>query len=143
MVNRPKPQLRPEHKTRIVNFFDDNSQARLTDVVDSLTHNFADLSIKQGTVHNLKTECNLSFKKGALQPAARNDSTKIGNRLAWVKQRTATDINYHESYIFVDESAFNSNMQPSGGWAKKRKPSYCNHFLYESNISYDFGRHFF
>jgi hypothetical protein len=58
----------------------------LTDAVDSLTHNFADLSIKKSTVHKfLKTECNLSFKKVILQLVARNNSTKIGNRLAWVK----------------------------------------------------------
>ncbi|KAI7889107.1 uncharacterized protein EV154DRAFT_592674 [Mucor mucedo] len=41
LVNRPKPQLRPEHKTLLVNSFD-NPQTRLTDAVDSLTHNFAD-----------------------------------------------------------------------------------------------------
>ncbi|KAG1055914.1 hypothetical protein G6F43_002152 [Rhizopus delemar] len=83
-----------------------------------------DLSIKKSTVHNfLKTECNLSFKKVTLQPVARDNSTKIGNRLAWVKQWTATDMNHLENRVFVDESAFNINMRPSSGWAEKGKPA--------------------
>ncbi|CEG77695.1 hypothetical protein RMATCC62417_12404 [Rhizopus microsporus] len=48
LVNRPKPQLGPEHKTHL-----------------STVHNF------------LKTECNLSFKKVTLRPVARNNNTKI------------------------------------------------------------------
>ncbi|EIE81429.1 hypothetical protein RO3G_06134 [Rhizopus delemar RA 99-880] len=83
-----------------------------------------DLSIKRTPVHNfLKTECNISFKKVTLQPVARDNSTKIGNRLAWVKQWTATDMNYLENRVFVDESAFNINMRPSSGWAEKGKPA--------------------
>jgi hypothetical protein len=123
LVNRPKPQLGQEHKTHLINFYDDNPQARLIDAVDSLTHSFADLSIKKSTVHNfLKSECNLSFKRVTLRPVARNDTTKIAARLAWVKHWAMTDMNYLGNCVFVDESAFNINMRPSGGWSEKGTP---------------------
>jgi hypothetical protein len=32
-------------------------------------------------------------------------------------------MNYLENCVFVDESAFNINMRPSGGWAEKGKPA--------------------
>ncbi|KAG1048041.1 hypothetical protein G6F43_009546 [Rhizopus delemar] len=124
LVNRPKPQLGQEHKTHLINFYDDNPQARLIDAVDSLTHSFADLSIKKSTVHNfLKSECNLSFKRVTLRPVARNDTTKIAARLAWVKHWTMTDMNYLGNCVFVDESVFNINMRPSGGWSEKGTPA--------------------
>ncbi|EIE85106.1 hypothetical protein RO3G_09816 [Rhizopus delemar RA 99-880] len=124
LVNRPKPQLGQEHKTHLINFYDDNPQARLIGAVDSLTHSFADLSIKKSTVHNfLKSECNLSFKRVTLRPVARNDTTKIAARLAWVKHWTMTDMNYLGNCVFVDESAFNINMRPSGGWSEKGTPA--------------------
>lgn len=120
LINRPKPQIGQEHKDHLVNFFDDNPQARLIDAVDSLTLHFAELSIKKNTVHKfLKTECNFSFKKVSLQPVARNDVTKIANRLTWVTQWTATDTNYLKNCVFVGESAFYINMRPLSGWSEK------------------------
>ncbi|KAG1048491.1 hypothetical protein G6F43_009119 [Rhizopus delemar] len=67
------------------------------------------------------TEYNFSFKKVSLQPVARNDTTKIANRLAWVTQCTATDTNYLKNCVFVGESAFHINMRPLAGWSEKGK----------------------
>ncbi|EIE86410.1 hypothetical protein RO3G_11121 [Rhizopus delemar RA 99-880] len=92
--------------------------------MDSLTQKLSDLSVKKSTVHNfLKTECNLSFKKLAAQPAARNSPTKIQNRKDWVIKWSATDMNYLENCVFVDESGFNISMRPPSGWSLKGKPA--------------------
>jgi hypothetical protein len=89
----------------------------------SLIQKFSDLSVKKSTVHNfLKTECNLSFKKLTTQPAARNSPTKIQDRKEWVIKWSATDMNYLENCVFVDESGFNINMRPPSGWSLKGKP---------------------
>ncbi|CAO3684303.1 unnamed protein product [Rhizopus microsporus] len=87
-------------------------QARVVD--------FTDLSVKKGTVHNfLKAEYNFSFRKLTTQPAARNSPAKIQERMNWVKKWTATDMNYLENCIFVDESGFNINMRSPSGWSLK------------------------
>lgn len=89
-----------------------------------LTQKFSDLSVKKSTVHNfLKTECNLSFKKLTTQPAARNNPTKIQDRKDWVTKWSATDMNYLENCVFVDEHGFNINMRPPSGWSLKGKPA--------------------
>ncbi|ORE02608.1 hypothetical protein BCV72DRAFT_338596 [Rhizopus microsporus var. microsporus] len=41
----------------------------------------------------------------------------------WVKKWTATDMNYLENCIFVDESGFNINMRSLSGWSLKGKPA--------------------
>ncbi|CAO3698202.1 unnamed protein product [Rhizopus stolonifer] len=92
--------------------------------MDLLTQKFSDLSVKKSTVHNfLKTECNLSFKKLTTQPAARNSPTKIQDRKDWVIKWSATDMNYLEKCVFVDESGLNINMRPPSGWSLKGKPA--------------------
>ncbi|KAG2196543.1 hypothetical protein INT47_010382 [Mucor saturninus] len=76
--------------------------------------------VKKSNVHNfLKNECNLSFKKLTTQPAARNNPTKIQDLKDW----SATDMNYLENCVFVEESGFNTNMRPPSGWSLKGKPA--------------------
>lgn len=80
--------------------------------------------MKDTSVRNfLKKECNLSFKKITRHPAARNDETKIANRLAWVEKRSQTDMNFLENCVFIDESGFDINMRPPGGWSEKGTPA--------------------
>lgn len=71
----------------------------------------------------MKKECNLSFKKITRHPAARNDETKIANHLAWVEKRSQTDMNFLENCVFIDESGFDINMRPPGGWSEKGTPA--------------------
>ncbi|KAI8638013.1 hypothetical protein BD408DRAFT_36486 [Parasitella parasitica] len=124
LVNRPKPQLDDRHKLHLLDFYDDRPQARIADAMNFLTQKFSDLSVKKSTVHNfLKTECNLSFKKLTTQPAARNNPTKIQDRKDWVTKWSATDMNYLENCVFVDESGFNINRRPPSGWSLKGKPA--------------------
>ncbi|KAI9485970.1 MAG: hypothetical protein EXX96DRAFT_645854 [Benjaminiella poitrasii] len=93
--HRPKQQLDDRHKLHLLNFYDDYPQARIVDAMDLLTQKFSDLSVKKSTVHNfLKTE----YRKD------------------WVIKWNATDMNYLENCIFVDESGFNINMRPPSGW---------------------------
>ncbi|RCH85997.1 hypothetical protein CU098_005278 [Rhizopus stolonifer] len=108
-----------------VNLYNDNPQARVVDAVTSLTEKFAGLTIKETSVRNfLKTECNLSFKKKITRHSApQNDSTKIAKCIAWVEERSKTDMNCLENCIFVDESGFDINMRPPGGWSAKGTPA--------------------
>ncbi|KAG2211168.1 hypothetical protein INT47_006287 [Mucor saturninus] len=111
------------HKIHLINLYDDNPQARVVDAVASLTEKFAGFTLKETSVRNfLKTECNLSFKKITRHPAPRNDSTKIAKRIVWVEERSKTDMDYLENCIFVDESGFDINMRPPGGWSAKGTP---------------------
>ncbi|KAG1454166.1 hypothetical protein G6F46_007552 [Rhizopus delemar] len=124
LVNRPKSQLDDRHKLHLLDFYDNWTHVLIVDAMDSLTQKLSDLSVKKSTVHNfLKTECNLSFKKLAAQPAARNSPTKIQNRKDWVIKWSATDMNYLENCVFVDESGFNISMRPPSGWSLKGKPA--------------------
>lgn len=123
-VNRSTGQLEERHKIHLVNLCDDNPQARVVDAVASLTEKFAGFTLKETSVRNfLKTECNLSFKKITRHPTPRNDSTKIAKRIAWVEERSKTDMDYLENCIFVDESGFDINMRPPGGWSAKGTPA--------------------
>ncbi|KAI7907173.1 uncharacterized protein BX663DRAFT_419240, partial [Cokeromyces recurvatus] len=101
------------HKVYLVEFYDNWPQARVVDTMDSLTQKFSDLTVKKSTAHNfLKAECNLFFlKKLTTQPAARNSPNKIQARKDWVIKWSATDMNYLENCIFVNESGFNINMK--------------------------------
>ena len=53
---------------------------------------------------------------------ARNDSTKIANRINWVNEWSKTDLSFLENCIFIDESGFNIKMRPPGGWSLTGTP---------------------
>lgn len=81
-------------------------------------------TLKETSVQNfLKKDCNLSFKKITRHPAPRNDPTKIANRIAWVEEWSKTEMSYLENCVFVDESGFDINMRPLGGWSMKGTPA--------------------
>lgn len=63
------------------------------------------------------------IQKITRHPAPRNDPTKIANRIAWVEKWSKTDMDYLENCVFVDESAFDINMRPPGGWSIKGTPA--------------------
>ncbi|CEI95284.1 hypothetical protein RMCBS344292_09474 [Rhizopus microsporus] len=104
LVNRPKSQLDDRHKLHLLDFYDNWPQVRIVDTMDSLTQKFSDLSL-------------------TTQLAARNSPTKIQDRKDWVIKWSATDMNYLENCIFIDESRFNINMRPPNGWLLKGKPA--------------------
>ncbi|OAD71612.1 hypothetical protein PHYBLDRAFT_170276 [Phycomyces blakesleeanus NRRL 1555(-)] len=124
LVNRLKPQLDERHKVHLLECYNNCPQAQVLDAMESLTQKFSDLTVKKSTVHNfLKNECNLSFKKLTHLPVARNNSDKIQARKNWVIKWTATDMNYLENCVFVDESAFDRNMRPPSEWSVKGTPA--------------------
>ncbi|KAI9254378.1 hypothetical protein EDC94DRAFT_678950 [Helicostylum pulchrum] len=124
LVNRPKPQLDERHKVHLLEFYDYWPQARVLDAMESLTQKFSDLTVKKSAVYNfLKDECNLSFKKLTRLPVARNNSDKIQARKDGVIKWIATDMNYLENCVFVDESAFDINMRPPSGCSVKGTPA--------------------
>ncbi|KAI9253617.1 hypothetical protein BY458DRAFT_462534, partial [Sporodiniella umbellata] len=99
-INKSAGQLDEKHKIHLLNIYDSNPQARVVDAVCSLTEKFESSILKESSVRSfLKTECNLSFKK--ITP----------------KQRITLKT------VFVDESAFDINMRPPGGWSIKGTPA--------------------
>lgn len=78
-VNRKKSQLQNEHK----DFFVHHSQTRTSDAVDNLAKKFENLNLRGAFIDDfLLTEGNLTMKKVALHPFARNDEDRLQKRLA-------------------------------------------------------------
>ncbi|KAI7858829.1 hypothetical protein BDC45DRAFT_531370 [Circinella umbellata] len=99
-----KPVEMMGHKGHLINFFDENKRVTITDTVDNLTKNFADLDIKKYRVAEfIKQECNLSVKVISRHPATRNSPAVIEKRAVW--------------------SGFDINMTRSRGWLKRGKPA--------------------
>ncbi|KAI9259240.1 hypothetical protein EDC94DRAFT_542989, partial [Helicostylum pulchrum] len=72
--SRPASKLQEPHKQYLIDFFDENFFAVITDAVDSLTAAFEGLGVKKFRVHRfMKDECNLSLKVDTLYPGPRND----------------------------------------------------------------------
>ncbi|KAG1499318.1 hypothetical protein G6F47_010792 [Rhizopus delemar] len=110
--------LQQEHKEYIINLYDQNPQARVVDIVESLTKSFENFSLKETSVRNfMKTECNLSFKRATLRSSERNSEDKLRQRFEWVERWTSTDMNYLSNCVFVDESGFDINMRPPSAWS--------------------------
>lgn len=81
-VNGKKSQLQDEHKTHLIDFFDENPHARISDAVEELTKNFEGFTLKETVVGKfISTECNLSIsKKFTRHLIVRNQPAKIKER---------------------------------------------------------------
>lgn len=78
---RKTGMLQQEHKEFIINLYDQHPQARVVDVIESLTSSFENFTLKETSVRNfMKNECNLSFKRATLHPEERNSEDKIQQR---------------------------------------------------------------
>ncbi|KAG2192948.1 hypothetical protein INT47_004687 [Mucor saturninus] len=78
---RKVSQLQEEHKAHLIEFFDDNPHARVSDAVEELTKNFEGFTLRETVVGKfISTECNLSIKKITRHPVARNQNAKIKER---------------------------------------------------------------
>ncbi|KAI8641033.1 hypothetical protein BD408DRAFT_368861, partial [Parasitella parasitica] len=116
--------LQQEHKEHIINLYDQSPQARVVDIVESLTKSFENFSLKETSVRNfMKTECNLSFKRATLHSSERNFEDKLRQRLEWVERWTSTDMDYLSNCVFVDESGFDINMRPPSAWSTVGTPA--------------------
>jgi hypothetical protein len=63
---------------------------------------------------------NVTFPFKTRRPAARNDSTEIADRIAWVEEWSKTDTNCLKNCVFFfDETGFDINMRPPGGRSTK------------------------
>lgn len=122
--SRPESQLNDGHKDHLINFFDKNKRATITDAVDDLTRNFADLDIKKSRVAEfIKEECNLSAKVISRHPATRNSPAVIEKRTVWVKEWLEKGMVYPQNCVFLDESGFDINMTRSRSWSKRGEPA--------------------
>ncbi|KAI8990356.1 hypothetical protein BDB01DRAFT_833370 [Pilobolus umbonatus] len=99
--------LQQEHKEYIINLYDQNLQARVVDIVESLTKSFENFSLKETSVRTfMKTECKLE----------RNSEDKLRQRFGWVERWASTDMDYLSNCVFVDESGFDINMRSPSAW---------------------------
>lgn len=123
-VHEKKSQLQDEHKTHLIEFFDENPHARGSDAVEDLTKNFEGFMLKDTVVGKfISTECNLSIKAITRHPVARNQGAKIKERREWVETRSKTNMDYTKSCIFIDESAFDINMKPPTARSARGTPA--------------------
>ncbi|KAG2214756.1 hypothetical protein INT45_001352 [Circinella minor] len=121
---RKGSQLQEEHKAHLIEFFDDNPHARVSDAVEELTKNFEGFTLKETVVGKfISTECNLSIKKITRHPVARNQNAKIKERREWVETWAKTDMDYTKNCIFIDESAFDINMKPPTARSARGTPA--------------------
>jgi hypothetical protein len=123
-INRPKAQLREEHKHRLLEFFDEYPQATRNDAMDSLTEKFEGLDVKGSSFGSfILHECNLTVKTVTRHPAARNSDDNLIRRLKWVEKWSKTDIDFLSSCVFVDEAGFDINMRSSYARSARGTPA--------------------
>lgn len=51
-VHIKESQLQDEHKTYLIEFFDENPHVRVSDAVEELTKNFKGFTLKENHLHN-------------------------------------------------------------------------------------------
>lgn len=121
--SRPRSQLQEEQRKHIIELYDEKPYTTTDEAVESLTKTFEGFNLKKSTVNSfILHDCNLSMKKITRQPVARNDTTRIEARYEWILKWTATDMDYMQNCIFIDESAFDINMRPSLGRSARNTP---------------------
>ncbi|KAG1442606.1 hypothetical protein G6F56_010995 [Rhizopus delemar] len=104
--------LGEEHKQFLLNYIDENPSAVVTEVVESLLQNSVNLKVSRSTVYNfMTTQCNLSIKQAQFQPVERNSEEKIQQRYGWVQKWLQTDLDFTTNCVFLDESAFHTNLK--------------------------------
>ncbi|KAI9265464.1 hypothetical protein EDC94DRAFT_647413 [Helicostylum pulchrum] len=119
-----KAAINDEHKTHLIEFFDENPHARGSDAVEDLTKNFEGFTLKDTVVGKfISTECNLSIKVITRHPVARNQCAKIKERREWVETWSKINMDYTKSCIFIDESAFDINMKPPTARSARGTPA--------------------
>ncbi|KAI7906276.1 uncharacterized protein BX663DRAFT_428181 [Cokeromyces recurvatus] len=110
--NRPVLKLQKPHKRHLINFFDENSSAVITDAVESLTAAFEGFDIKKSGVNEfMKDQCNLSLKVVTLHPRPRNNEKNLEKRLKWVQEWMGTNMDFTKNFVFIDESGFDTLTQ--------------------------------
>ncbi|CEG73278.1 hypothetical protein RMATCC62417_08689 [Rhizopus microsporus] len=98
--------------------------ARVVDVIESLTKSFENFNLKETSARNfIRNECNLSFKRATLHPEERNSDDKLQQQFEWINRWAATDMGYMSNCVFIDESGFNINMRSPSAWSTVGTPA--------------------
>ena len=120
--NRPQSKLNEQHKSHLIDFFDENPSAVIQDAVENLTKIFEGLDIKKSRVAEfMKKECNLSIKVITRHSVARNSNATLEKRATWVKEWLDKGILFKENCVFIDEAGFDINMRRSRAWSQRGK----------------------
>jgi hypothetical protein len=64
---------------------------------------------------------NLSVKKAAFEPEARNSDDNLKTRYEWFMQWKDTNLDFVSNCVFIDEPGFYINMKRSWAWSRKGK----------------------
>lgn len=79
---------------------------------------------------------NVTFPFKTRRPAARNDSTEIADRIAWVEEWSKTDTNCLKNCVFFFRwNGFWYQHETSRRTIYEGHISYCNYFQHQSNIT--------
>ena len=65
----------------------------------------------------MRTECNLSLKKGEFHSVERNSIDKTNERRDCVREWDETDMDFLTNCVFLDKSPFHINMQRTRAWS--------------------------
>jgi transposase len=110
-----------------MDYFDTNPQGYITDAVEELKNRFEGLKINKSRVHEfMKDECNLSFKQATFWSEGRIKEETIAECSKWAKVYSDTDMDFTKNGVFIGESGFDINMEPSRAWAAKGKNAIVN-----------------
>ncbi|KAI8070824.1 hypothetical protein BC940DRAFT_365869 [Gongronella butleri] len=100
---RPSRKLLNDlHGTYLKEIFDDESTTSLDEAVGKLKQQFKSLEIKPHAVRKfIRDKLDLTFKRVARHPEARNSDDKLEKRFAWVTHWQATSMDYMTNCVFA------------------------------------------
>ncbi|KAI8875902.1 hypothetical protein K501DRAFT_299141 [Backusella circina FSU 941] len=119
--SKPVSKLNDQHKTYLINYFDENSSATIKDAVEDLIKSFEGLEIKKSRVAEfMKDECNLSIKVATRHSVERNSKTTLEASAQFVKEWIQEKgMLYMQNCVFLGESGFDINMCRSRAWSTR------------------------
>lgn len=91
-----------KHKANILNLVDNNLQATVWDVLESLTKSFENFSLTKSVVHKHMNEiCNLPIKKSHIESEKRNSSENSQERFVWFMKWKDSDADFTKNCFFL------------------------------------------
>lgn len=109
-----------KHKAHVLNLVDNNLQATVWDVLESLTKSFGNFSLTKSVIHKHMNEiCNLPIKKPHFKSEKRNSSENLQERFVWFMKWKDSDADFTKNCIFINDSGFHIKMWKNYAWSKK------------------------
>lgn len=115
-----KSKVTEEHCKFVAQIVEENPQATVNDVLESLTKQFEGLTISRSQLHyHMKITLNLTVKYATFESVARNDTENLEKRFEWYQIYAKTDLDFLKNCVFIDKASFHINMKNNWAWAEK------------------------